>query len=116
VITTKSDSRSGQQVLLGFKASKKIGSKERTSELGQDGPAERPADGSGVRRAVLHLRERRSLADIETDTNAALRERDDSGGVVLDGEQRYVYERGNWMNDITLDVSTTSAGAAESEA
>ncbi|MCI1305541.1 MAG: hypothetical protein LKG40_04870 [Lachnospiraceae bacterium] len=107
VITTKSDSRRGQQVLLGFKASKKIGSKERTSELRDK------TDRLNVRLTVPESSGERyyiyaggTLADIETDTNAALQSADESGGVVLDGEQRYVYERGNWMNDITLDVNT----------
>jgi hypothetical protein len=107
VITTKSDSRRGQQVLLGFSASKKIGSKERTSDLRDK------TDRMNVRLTVPESSGERyyiyaggTLTDIETDTNAALRSADASGGVVLDNEQRYVYERGNWMNDITIDVST----------
>ena len=93
-------------MLLGFSASKKIGAKERTSDLRDK------TDRMIVRLTVPESDGERyyiyaggTLSDIETDTNAALRSADQSGGVVLDNEQRYVYERGNWMNDITIDVS-----------
>lgn len=106
-VTTTSDSRRGQQVLLGFSVSKKVGSKHRTSQLDDK------EDKLNVRLTVPQSEEERyyiyangGLCDILTDTNEALREADSQGGVVLDREQRYVYERGNWMNDIRIDSST----------
>lgn len=105
-VTTQTDQRCGLQVLLNFEVSQKIGDNKRDSQLRDK------KDKLNVALAVPESSEERyfvyangTLTDIESDSNAALRVADEAGGVVLNQQQKYVYERGNWMSDFTIDIN-----------
>lgn len=46
------------------------------------------------------------LRRIDTMVNNGIHAADENGGIVLDGQQKYVYERGNWRQTITLEPET----------
>ena len=46
----------------------------------------------------------KGLQMIDTQVNNAIHAADENGGIVLDGNQKYVYERGNWRETITLET------------
>lgn len=110
-VEAASDKHVGQQMRLPFDVASKIRDRVRTSEL---------MEKTGALNVTLQIPEtdaRRyyiyaggELVNIERDVNAALVEADRLRGVVLDEHQRYLYERGNWRNTLTLKLNALPQG------
>ncbi len=100
--------RKGTQVVLDFTVSgttKNLLSL-KSQYLVQDQVPQAQVEFSGIGENTYYIYGKGHLQGMTSKVNEAIQEADDQVGVVLNGRQQYIWERGNVESSITLDVAT----------